>query len=29
MDPLAGLVVAGLAIKEGWGAWASGELCEC
>ena len=27
MDPLAGLVVAGLAIKEGRAAWASGDLC--
>jgi divalent metal cation (Fe/Co/Zn/Cd) transporter len=29
MDPLAGLVVAGLALKEGWEAWTSGDLCEC
>jgi cation diffusion facilitator family transporter len=29
MDPLAGLVVAGLAIKEGREAWTSGQLCEC
>jgi divalent metal cation (Fe/Co/Zn/Cd) transporter len=29
MDPLAGLVVAGLAVREGWEAWTSGELCEC
>src|SRR5437899_224031 len=29
MDPLAGLVVAGLAIREGREAWTSGELCEC
>jgi divalent metal cation (Fe/Co/Zn/Cd) transporter len=29
MDPLAGLVVAGLAIKEGRAAWSSGELCTC
>lgn len=29
MDPVAGLVVAALAIREGWGAWSSGELCEC
>ena len=29
MDPLAGLVVAALAIREGLAAWASGELCEC
>jgi divalent metal cation (Fe/Co/Zn/Cd) transporter len=29
MDPIAGLVVAGLAVREGWGAWRSGELCEC
>lgn len=29
MDPLAGLVVAGLAIKEGREAWVSGDLCEC
>jgi divalent metal cation (Fe/Co/Zn/Cd) transporter len=27
MDPLAGLVVAGLAIREGRAAWASGDLC--
>jgi divalent metal cation (Fe/Co/Zn/Cd) transporter len=29
MDPIAGLVVAGLAVREGWEAWTSGELCEC
>jgi divalent metal cation (Fe/Co/Zn/Cd) transporter len=29
MDPLAGLAVAGLALKEGWEAWTSGDLCEC
>jgi divalent metal cation (Fe/Co/Zn/Cd) transporter len=29
MDPIAGLVVAGLALKEGWEAWQSGDLCEC
>jgi divalent metal cation (Fe/Co/Zn/Cd) transporter len=29
MDPIAGLVVAGLALKEGWAAWTSGDLCEC
>jgi len=29
MDPLAGLVVAALAIREGWEAWMSGDLCEC
>ena len=29
MDPLAGLVVAALAVKEGWQAWQSGDLCEC
>jgi len=29
MDPLAALVVAALALKEGWEAWASGELCGC
>lgn len=29
MDPIAGLLVAGLAIREGREAWASGELCEC
>jgi divalent metal cation (Fe/Co/Zn/Cd) transporter len=29
MDPLAGLVVAALALKEGWAAWRSGDLCEC
>jgi cation diffusion facilitator family transporter len=29
MDPIAGLVVAGLALKEGWEAWNSGDLCEC
>jgi divalent metal cation (Fe/Co/Zn/Cd) transporter len=29
MDPVAGLVVAGLALKEGWEAWRSGDLCDC
>jgi divalent metal cation (Fe/Co/Zn/Cd) transporter len=29
MDPVAGLLVAGLAVREGWKAWTSGELCEC
>ena len=29
MDPVAGLVVAALAIREGRAAWLSGELCEC
>jgi divalent metal cation (Fe/Co/Zn/Cd) transporter len=29
MDPLAGLVVAALALKEGWSAWRSGDLCDC
>jgi divalent metal cation (Fe/Co/Zn/Cd) transporter len=29
MDPLAGLVVAALAIREGRAAWASGDLCTC
>jgi divalent metal cation (Fe/Co/Zn/Cd) transporter len=29
MDPLAGLVVAALAVKEGRAAWISGELCAC
>jgi divalent metal cation (Fe/Co/Zn/Cd) transporter len=29
MDPLAGLVVAALAIHEGRSAWASGDLCAC
>ena len=29
MDPLAGLVVAALAIKEGRTAWLSGDLCAC
>jgi cation diffusion facilitator family transporter len=29
MDPLAGLAVAALALKEGWEAWRSGDLCEC
>ena len=29
MDPLAGLVVAALALKEGCDAWRSGDLCEC
>lgn len=29
MDPVAGLVVAALAVKEGREAWTSGELCRC
>ena len=29
MDPLAGLIVASLAIREGWKAWTSGDLCAC
>jgi divalent metal cation (Fe/Co/Zn/Cd) transporter len=29
MDPLAGLVVAGVAVKEGLTTWRSGELCAC
>jgi cation diffusion facilitator family transporter len=29
MDPIAGLVVAALAVREGREAWTSGELCEC
>jgi divalent metal cation (Fe/Co/Zn/Cd) transporter len=29
MDPLAGLVVAGLAVHEGRKAWTSGDLCAC
>jgi cation diffusion facilitator family transporter len=29
MDPIAGLVVAALAVREGWNAWTSGDLCEC
>ena len=29
MDPLAGLVVAALAIREGRAAWVSGDLCDC
>ncbi len=29
MDPVAGLVVAALALREGREAWTSGELCEC
>ena len=29
MDPIAGLVVAGLAVREGRAAWTSGELCDC
>jgi divalent metal cation (Fe/Co/Zn/Cd) transporter len=29
MDPIAGLVVAALAVTEGYAAWTSGELCEC
>jgi divalent metal cation (Fe/Co/Zn/Cd) transporter len=29
MDPIAGLVVAALAVKEGREAWTSGDLCEC
>ncbi len=29
MDPVAGLVVAALALREGREAWTSGDLCEC
>jgi cation diffusion facilitator family transporter len=29
MDPVAGLIVAALAVKEGREAWRSGELCAC
>jgi len=29
MDPLAGLAVAALAVREGRAAWTSGELCDC
>jgi divalent metal cation (Fe/Co/Zn/Cd) transporter len=29
MDPVAGLAVAALAIKEGWAAWTSSDLCCC
>jgi divalent metal cation (Fe/Co/Zn/Cd) transporter len=29
MDPVAGLVVAALAVREGREAWTSGELCDC
>jgi divalent metal cation (Fe/Co/Zn/Cd) transporter len=29
MDPVAGLVVAALAVREGREAWMSGELCDC
>jgi cation diffusion facilitator family transporter len=29
MDPIAGLVVAARAVREGHTAWTSGELCEC
>lgn len=29
MDPIAGLVVAALAVREGRAAWTSGELCDC
>ncbi len=29
MDPLAGLVVAALAVREGRAAWTSGDLCAC
>jgi divalent metal cation (Fe/Co/Zn/Cd) transporter len=29
MDPLAGLAVAALAVREGLQAWTSGDLCEC
>jgi divalent metal cation (Fe/Co/Zn/Cd) transporter len=29
MDPIAGLVVAALAVREGYTAWTSGELCDC
>jgi divalent metal cation (Fe/Co/Zn/Cd) transporter len=28
-DPIAGLFVPGLALKEGWEAWTSGDLCDC
>jgi divalent metal cation (Fe/Co/Zn/Cd) transporter len=29
MDPLAGFIVAALAVREGWEAWSSGALCAC
>jgi divalent metal cation (Fe/Co/Zn/Cd) transporter len=29
MDPLAGLVVAAIALREGRAAWTSGDLCDC
>jgi divalent metal cation (Fe/Co/Zn/Cd) transporter len=29
MDPIAALLVAGIALKEGWAAWRSGDLCDC
>jgi len=29
MDPVAGLVVAALAVREGREAWTNGELCDC
>jgi divalent metal cation (Fe/Co/Zn/Cd) transporter len=29
MDPAVGLIVAGLAIREGHEAWTSGQLCDC
>jgi divalent metal cation (Fe/Co/Zn/Cd) transporter len=29
MDPVAGLLVAGLALKEGRDAWQNGDLCDC
>lgn len=29
MDPMAGLVVAALALREGWNAWSCGDLCKC
>ncbi len=29
LDPIAGLVVAGLAAREGVNAWRSGDLCDC
>jgi divalent metal cation (Fe/Co/Zn/Cd) transporter len=29
MDPVAGLVVAAIALREGWQAWRSGDLCDC
>ena len=29
MDPLAGLAVAALAVREGRAAWRSGDLCAC